>query len=67
MDGWMDGWVEVKAVLRIAYSNQKLRQTDRETRITYGYTLLKIIVKNEQYLIKNSFEVFVFYKVGVNL
>jgi hypothetical protein len=27
MDGWMDGWVgggmEVKAVLRIAYSNQK--------------------------------------------
>jgi hypothetical protein len=23
MDGWMDGWVGVKAVLRIAYSNQK--------------------------------------------
>jgi hypothetical protein len=27
MDGWVDGWVdrwmEVKAVLRIAYSNQK--------------------------------------------
>jgi hypothetical protein len=23
MGGWMDGWVEVKAVLRIAYSNQK--------------------------------------------
>jgi hypothetical protein len=23
MDGWMDGWMEVKAVLRIAYSNQK--------------------------------------------
>jgi beta-glucanase (GH16 family) len=27
MDGWMDGWVDgrvgVKAVLRIAYSNQK--------------------------------------------
>ncbi len=21
--GWMDGWMEVKAVLRIAYSNQK--------------------------------------------
>jgi hypothetical protein len=21
--GWVDGWVEVKAVLRIAYSNQK--------------------------------------------
>jgi hypothetical protein len=21
--GWMDGWVEVRAVLRIAYSNQK--------------------------------------------
>jgi hypothetical protein len=21
--GWMDGWVGVKAVLRIAYSNQK--------------------------------------------
>ena len=23
MDGWMDGWVEAKAGLRIAYSNQK--------------------------------------------
>jgi hypothetical protein len=23
MDGWMDRWVGVKAVLRIAYSNQK--------------------------------------------
>jgi hypothetical protein len=22
--GWMDGWVEVKAFLRIAYSNQKI-------------------------------------------
>ena len=22
MDGWMDGWMEVKAILRIAYSNQ---------------------------------------------
>jgi hypothetical protein len=24
MDGWVDRWVGVKAVLRIAYSNQKL-------------------------------------------
>jgi hypothetical protein len=24
MDGWAGGWVEVKAVLRIAYSNKKL-------------------------------------------
>ena len=23
MDGWMGGWMEVKAGLRIAYSNQK--------------------------------------------
>jgi hypothetical protein len=23
MGGWMDGWMGVKAVLRIAYSNQK--------------------------------------------
>jgi hypothetical protein len=23
MDGWVDGWVGVKAVLRIAYSNKK--------------------------------------------
>ena len=22
-DGWMDGWMEVKAGVRIAYSNQK--------------------------------------------
>jgi hypothetical protein len=24
VDGWMDGWVGVEAVLRIAYSNQKI-------------------------------------------
>ena len=24
MGGWMDGWFEVKAGLRIAYSNKKL-------------------------------------------
>jgi hypothetical protein len=24
MGGWMDGWMEVKYVLRIAYSNQKI-------------------------------------------
>jgi hypothetical protein len=24
MGGWMGGWMEVKAVLRIAYSNQKV-------------------------------------------
>jgi hypothetical protein len=24
-DGWVDGWVGVKAVLRIAYNNQKLK------------------------------------------
>ena len=23
LDGWMDGWREVKAILRIAYSNEK--------------------------------------------
>ena len=22
--GWVDGWMEVKAILRIAYSNQQL-------------------------------------------
>jgi hypothetical protein len=26
VDGWVDEWMEVKAVLRIAYSNQKLTQ-----------------------------------------
>jgi hypothetical protein len=26
MGGWMGGWVGVKAVLRIAYSNQKCEQ-----------------------------------------
>jgi hypothetical protein len=25
LDGWMGGWVGVKAVLRIAYSNQKCK------------------------------------------
>jgi hypothetical protein len=23
LDGWVGGWMEVKAILRIAYSNQK--------------------------------------------
>jgi hypothetical protein len=27
MDRWMDGWVGVKAVLKIAYSNQKVQMT----------------------------------------
>ena len=26
VDGWMGGWVEAKAGLRIAYSNQKLQK-----------------------------------------
>ena len=26
MGGWMDGWMEAKASLRIAYSNQELKQ-----------------------------------------
>jgi hypothetical protein len=26
MGGWVDGWVGVKAVLRIAYSNQKWKE-----------------------------------------
>ena len=26
--GWMGGWMEVKAVLRIAYSNQKTSAID---------------------------------------
>jgi hypothetical protein len=34
----MDGWVEVKAILRIAYSNQKLKSdssnTPRESKST---------------------------------
>jgi hypothetical protein len=29
MGGWMGGWMEVKAVLRIAYSNQQIQ---RETK-----------------------------------
>ena len=29
MGGWMDGWMEVKAVLRIAYSNKKSMQTSK--------------------------------------
>jgi hypothetical protein len=29
MGRWMDGWVGVKAVLRIAYSNQKFNKQKR--------------------------------------
>jgi hypothetical protein len=30
MDGYMDGWMEVKAVLRIAYSYQKCKNGKQE-------------------------------------
>ena len=30
LDGWVDGWVEAKAGLRIAYSNQKITYSERE-------------------------------------
>jgi hypothetical protein len=29
MDGWVGEWVGVKAVLRIAYSNQKMRKGEK--------------------------------------
>jgi hypothetical protein len=35
--GWMGGWVEVKAVLRIAYSNQK---SNNDSDIFFGVFLL---------------------------
>ena len=28
MDGWMGGWMDVKAGLRIAYSNQKYEEKE---------------------------------------
>ena len=31
MDGWAGGWVDGKAVLRIAYSNQKVKLDDLST------------------------------------
>jgi hypothetical protein len=30
LDGWMDGWMEVKALLRIAYSNKKSANNFRQ-------------------------------------
>jgi hypothetical protein len=30
MGGWVGGWMEVKAVLRIAYSNQKKKERRKE-------------------------------------
>jgi hypothetical protein len=37
MDGWVDGWVDggvgVKAVLRIAYSNQKSMEISQSTTV----------------------------------
>jgi hypothetical protein len=40
--GWMGGWVEVKAVLRIAYSNKKLRsyETGKSKIVNQGKFLL---------------------------
>ena len=29
MGGWMDGWMEAKAGLRIAYSNQKMKSPQK--------------------------------------
>jgi hypothetical protein len=34
MGGWMGGWVGVKAVLRIAYSNQKVKTGEGDTKQT---------------------------------
>jgi hypothetical protein len=39
MDMWVGGWMEVKAVLRIAYSNQK--GTSRFTEISLFYLISK--------------------------
>jgi hypothetical protein len=36
MDGWMDGWMEVKAILRIAYSNKKSKHNSKYY-ITIGF------------------------------
>ena len=33
MDGWVDGWMEVKAGLRIAYSNQQINFNNISNRI----------------------------------
>ena len=38
--GWMGGWMKVKAVLRIAFSNQKYLSKNRNTNFT---TLNKLI------------------------
>jgi hypothetical protein len=45
MGGWVDGWVGVKAVLRIAYSNQKDRDLMCVILLQYGNKLVRIIEK----------------------
>jgi hypothetical protein len=44
MGGWMDGWVEVKAFLRIAYSNKKSEHSNMHFRQVYCIkTLISVI------------------------
>jgi hypothetical protein len=47
MDGRMDGWMGVKAVLRIAYSNQKVNRVRFGWKCVWGG--LVIVTKSNNY------------------
>ena len=47
--GWMDGWMGVKAVSRIAYSNQKSNQSQKQSKLIF--VILKM---NATYFLPNK-------------
>jgi hypothetical protein len=50
MGGWMDGWMEVKAVLRNAYSNQKIIQPMSTKVQGDGWCWLCFIIRKSLFL-----------------
>jgi hypothetical protein len=66
LDGWVGGWMGVKAVLRIAHSNQKVgRNMQQSLKLLMTYFLaLQIIISCGQTLIlqERTFENFICIK-----
>ena len=42
MDGWMDGWMETKAGLRIAYSNQQNQMHENVHRLNCMVLVIRL-------------------------
>ena len=55
MDGWMGGWMDLKAVSRIAYSNQK-DSSDISREKQTNFLLFFMLSYAQHIVVPNSFE-----------